>query len=289
MLSTDGFGEGYDSEDSHYFIGTRMLIHQLLHNPSTRGRANTDFIVLVSGDVSQDRRDRLAADGAIVMDAPHLADDDRFAWIEPGGMGRWQSVLDKMEVFRLVQYERILLMDTDVVVVRPIDDIFTSKEVKTLRHNKHNASAIVDDEPPQPEKYLFAATCNRGRKHTFPVTMCDNANAGFVVLAPSLEMYDYYLGVMALDGRFDGTFPEQNLWNYIHRWDGGNMPWVQLGDAWNIVVGNWEDYEAGMRSFHEKFWWIKGDQKLTSLLMEMKGRMLGFYDAIGGEWPKREH
>lgn len=280
MLSADAYGEDNDLTDTPYFLGTRTLIYSLLHDPVTRGSGETDFIVLVSGRISQKRRDRLTADGAIVIDAPHILDDDRFSWISPGGFGRWLSVLDKLEVFRMTQYERILLLDTDVIVVRPIEGIFDSPEVAVLQHNLEKSANVKEDEPRQPSDYVMAATCNSGRKHTYPTTMCDSLNAGFVVLKPSLELYEHYLGVMMHEGRFSGEFPEQDLWNYVHRKE-GNMPWTSLGDDWNIVMGNWEDYEHGVRSFHEKYWAVGGDQKLTAVMNQVKGMMEGFWRMYG--------
>lgn len=283
MLSAEG-GAEKGGDEPHYFIGTRTLIYQLLHNPMTRGSGNIDFVVLVADSVFQERRDRLTADGAIVMGVPHLKADDRYNWIKPGGYGRWASVLDKMEMIRLTQYERVLLMDSDVVVVRPLEDIFTSLEVAQEKQNKGDMANVMSDEPSQPNTYVMAGTCNRSRKHQYPVQMCDSMNAGFVVTKPNMDIYNHYLGVMAIENRFDGRLPEQNLWNYIHR-RSGNMPWTNLGVEWNIIQGNWDDYTHGMHSFHEKYWWTNGDQMLTNLLNRVTGAMSGYWAARNVFWP----
>jgi len=282
MLSAEG-GNEKGGEEPHYFVGARTLIYQLLHNPLTRGSGTIDFVVLVADSISQQRRDRLTADGAIVIEAPHLKGDERYQWIKPGGFGRWASVLDKMEIFRLTQYERILLMDTDVVVVRPLEGIFTSAEVAE-KQNKGDAANVMADEPAQPDTYVMAGTCNNQRKHQYPVDMCGMMNAGFVVTKPNMDVYNHYLGVMAIEHRFDGRLPEQNLWNYVHR-RSGNMAWTNLGDEWNIIQGNWDDYTHGMRSFHEKYWWTNGDQMLTNLLNRVRGMLDGYWAARGVFWP----
>lgn len=52
-----------------------------------------------------------------------------------------------------------------------------------------------------------------------------------------------------------------------------------LGPEWDIIQGNWADYQGGMRSFHEKYWWVGGDQKLTNKLNQVIGGMRGFWSA----------
>ena len=46
-----------------------------------------------------------------------------FDWIKPG-RERWMRVMDKLHVFELVDFKKILLLDTDIVIVKPLDTIF---------------------------------------------------------------------------------------------------------------------------------------------------------------------
>ena len=44
---------GKNDNDDLYFVGTRMMIYQLLHDPGTRTNNSYPFIVLVTEDVSE--------------------------------------------------------------------------------------------------------------------------------------------------------------------------------------------------------------------------------------------
>lgn len=78
-------------------------------------------------------------------------------------------------------------------------------------------------------------------------------NAGFFVIRPSKDLFAYYESLLRVDGKFDPTFPEQNLLNYAHRRD-GPMPWAPLGWRWNMNWPTMADFEGGARSFHAKYW-----------------------------------
>ena len=71
-----------------------MLIYQLLHDPETRTNTSIPFLVLVTEDVSQDKRDRLTKDGATVIEIGEIV----FDWIKPR-RSRWKHVIDNLNVF----------------------------------------------------------------------------------------------------------------------------------------------------------------------------------------------
>ena len=45
--------ESDDDNEDHYFVGTRMMIYQLLHDPQTRTNNSYPFLVMVTVDVSR--------------------------------------------------------------------------------------------------------------------------------------------------------------------------------------------------------------------------------------------
>lgn len=83
-----------EDEEDVYFMGARMLIYQLLHDPETRSKANIPFIVLVTAAIEMKKREQLELDGATVIQVPSL----KFNWIKPGRPRR-EHVLDKLHVF----------------------------------------------------------------------------------------------------------------------------------------------------------------------------------------------
>ncbi|KAK5101996.1 hypothetical protein LTS08_004456 [Lithohypha guttulata] len=59
-------GDGSDKEDI-YFIATRILVYQILHDPSTRSPRGLPIIVMTTPDVTAENRKRLEDDGATVI------------------------------------------------------------------------------------------------------------------------------------------------------------------------------------------------------------------------------
>jgi alpha-N-acetylglucosamine transferase len=261
-------------DEDHYFTGTRMLLYQLLHAPETRTNTSTDFLVLVSKEVPQEARDLLTSEGAIVKEVEQL----KFDWIKPG-RERWDHVMDKLHVFELVQYEKVLLFDTDIVVTRRIDTIFDDPAAQ-LSENLGDPTKVLEDEAPQPSTYIMAG--NSGpthNEHPYPAPRGNRLNAGFVILKPSLEMYKHYVTISSIEGRFLSSSPEQNLWNYVHARD-RNMPWKQLHGDWTVNTPNYNDYQMGVKTFHEKYWIYNREPELRDVLLRSRWKMEGYFDAF---------
>ncbi|KAH8749850.1 nucleotide-diphospho-sugar transferase [Hyaloscypha sp. PMI_1271] len=215
--------------DDLYFVGTRMLIYQLLHDPTTRTNNSYPFVVLVTKDVSQAKRDRLTRDGATVLQVEKLS----LEWAKV--RKQWQDVLTKLRLFELTQYEKVLFLDSDTLVTRRLDGIFEDPSAQLQKNlGVVDKQTAPDDEPPQPSEYIFAGNSGSGGyDHAFPPPPGSNPNAGRMVFKPSIAMFEYYLGLAKLKDRFNGRTPEQSLWGYAHRRN-GNMPWKQLHYSWNI-------------------------------------------------------
>ena len=180
-----------------------MLIYQLLHDPVTRTNTSIPFVVLVTDDVPQHKRDRLVSDGASVVKVEHIT----FNWMKPG-RERWKYVMDKLRVFELTQFEKILLLDADHVVVKGLDAIFDDPAAAVFP-NQGKPGAVLEDEGPQPSHYVMAANSGPFHpNHTYPTTRGNHLNPGFVVLQPSIVMFNHYMTVGAIEGRlklFTGT------------------------------------------------------------------------------------
>jgi alpha-N-acetylglucosamine transferase len=262
-----------EGEEDYYYMGTRMLIYQLLHDPETKTNTSIPFIVLVTAEVPQSKRDQLTHDGATVLQVEEI----QFDWIKPG-RPRWKHVMDKLHVFELIQFEKILLLDSDIVVTKRLDNLFDEVEANVLP-NLGDPSKVRDDEAPQPFQYLMAGNSGPSKiDHPYPSPRGDRLNAGFVLFKPSLEIYQYYMSVAAIEGRFPGGSPEQDLWNYAHRRD-GNMPWIQINPDWTVNTPIYNDYEHGVATFHEKYWGCARDRKLRDVLLKSRWKMEGFFNS----------
>lgn len=110
---------------------------------------------------------------------------------------------------------------------------------------KHNGSG---DE----KKSLIARLIKRAGELFFPTLHKRNANyfnAGFMVLKPSMEQYNYYIRLTGElnDGRWDNSLNEQNLWNYAHRAN-GPQPFTRLKWDWNVHGSVDKDFAYGVKS-----------------------------------------
>ncbi|TKA75326.1 hypothetical protein B0A49_03610 [Cryomyces minteri] len=273
-----------DSDSSHdrYFVATRILAYQLLHAPETRTNRSILFLVLVTDDISQSKRDRLTKDGAIIVPVAYLqADTD---WIK-GEMPQWRDVMTKLRAWELTQYSRILFLDGDTILTRPLDGVFDDPAAQSTLSLRHT-NATIDDEAPVPSTFVLATMPEANPFHAYPPTTANNDfkdpnyfNAGFFVFAPSRQMFEVYTSLMKLPGRFNPRYPEQNLLDYAHRKE-GNMAWRQLDTFWNIRFPSLKDYEGGVGSLHDKWWHPHMDQKLAGLYSSWRWKMEGFYEAL---------
>lgn len=195
----------------------------------------------------------------------------------------WQSVLGKLRLWELIQFDRICFIDGDTVLTSSLDGIFEDPAV-ALQDNRDDFAFIRGDEWKQPHSYVFAGTPEMMFIHHYPPTEEDHdypnidyMNAGFFVMQPSLSLLDYYISLTDTPDRFVPSMPEQNLLNYAHRPE-GNMPWKKLDSKWNIHYPSVQDLQGGVYSLHEK-WWAPVSPDLAPFLESWRWRVEGFYEA----------
>lgn len=275
LSGTTDAGDGL--EEDNYFIAVRILVWQLVHNPETR--TDHDVVVMVTPTVSQSRRDRLKKDGAIVYPVEFLRTPND-GWLQPE-KHQWDDVMTKMRVWELTQYNRILMLDGDSMLVKSLDPVFDDPAAQLLATKPSNDSTL-------PKTYLLASNSEVwDSNHDFPPTHGTGLkgpgymNAGFFMLAPSIAAFEHYKSLIDTPHSFDSKYPEQNLINFVHRWD-GPMPWQELAYTWNIRCPNDKDIEKGLYSVHEKWWtqpYIYDNEKTKEWLRSRRWEMKGWYDA----------
>ena len=291
LAAPDGGKTEMDDKDG-YFISTRVLAYQFLHNPETKNNATIDFIILVTEDVQHSKRKRLEDDGAIVIEVPKLLSP----WLTPKD-GRWQDVLTKLRLFQLTNYDLICFIDADHLVTQSLEGVFDDPASQERTTRPMPGPHVVPEdmleyeEPTLPETYIFGSKTEAGGPdHPYPPPPGDYLNIGFFVLRPDPILFAYYEQLMSEqnEGLFSTQYPEQDLMNFAHRRDkGGRMPWQQLWYGWNMNFGTDNDYNQGARSFHGKFWQGGENGMLTEIWREQRGEMYGFWKgraAADQEW-----
>lgn len=144
-----------------YLPGVEALGHSIVHSGSTRAR-----VVMVTPEVSDEACERLTEQGFEVRRVP---------WLERSGaearmFRRFGHTYNKLHAFGLTDFERVVLMDADTLVVRNIDDLF----------DRPHISAAPD--------FLLP----------------DRFNSGVLVLEPSRARYDEMLQSLGRLPSYDG-------------------------------------------------------------------------------------
>ena len=231
--------------------------------------------------MTERKRKRLQKDGAIVIEVEKIPDPE---WLYT--KAQWQGVMSKLRVFQQEQYEKLLFIDADMLVVRPLDGIFEDDGtvIASLEANATGAS----DEAPLPSTYMLSGQAQqRSRDHPYPPPPNDDwFCSGFFVFSPSQTLFEHYMSIMNIPNRFDPFYPDQNLLNYAHRWD-GPMPWTKFNYTWTTTFPTIKEYNMGAASLHEKYWLDEfrveefGQDVLGKMWLTAKADMMEFYNRMG--------
>ncbi|KAL2835300.1 nucleotide-diphospho-sugar transferase [Aspergillus cavernicola] len=278
-----GEGDVESSLEDPYFMAARLLTYQLLHSPDTRSADDIPLLVLVTENIPQEQRTVLAQDGATVVPVESITR----GWVHPK-WERWGGVLAKLNTWNMTEYDKIAFVDADSMLFKPIDGIFTDPSTAIQQTNPSHSSKGNEEgkkEEELPSTYLIAGIHDSWVEHNLPPTpgegtdfyVKDNyMNAGFLILAPSEKMFEYYLRLLDQPSAFDPNYPEQNLLNCAHRVD-GRMPWKDIGRKWNKKGAGLSDYEDGLKSVHQKWWVAMGNEVLDGYVANITAEMKTFF------------
>jgi len=265
-----------ENEDSD-FAQIRQLLFQLLHDPATR-TIGYPVVVCVTEDVSSTQRQRLASDGAtvIVVKAPAAS------WVHSKTTPAWDCMLAKLNLFNLVQYDRIAFFASDTVLTRSVDGIFDDPAAQVFANRGVAKNAPVA-EGVQPAFYVFAANSGAATvDHPYPPPKGKSLVAGCVVFQPHVELFEYYLRIANTTDRFPLRNLEQGVWSYAHRRD-GNLPWKQLHYDWNVDWASSQDLRHGIASLKLGTEDTREDLPLRDFVLSIQSKMESFWAAIDGE------
>ncbi|KAI0318474.1 nucleotide-diphospho-sugar transferase [Amylostereum chailletii] len=253
----------------------------VVHAGMVKVKSKYPFVALVTPTLSEDARGVLERRGVLVHEVSSLIPPDG---TKPSDHdARFADTWTKLRAFELEEYKRVVMLDSDMLVRRNIDDLMELKDL--------------------PDDWIAAAhacTCNpRGLKH-YPAdwipqncaytpllrsetTMVPEPsaiepssprtyallNSGLVVLTPSAvrakEIEDF-IRTSELVPNF--KFPDQDLLAEVFRGKWKPLPWTYNGlkTLRNIHEGLWHDDEVRLVHYilHDKPWLArieKGEEK----------------------------
>ena len=167
-----------------------------------RKHSKEDFCVLVSEDVSSSVEDKLRSLGAIVTVEKPLCDlQDGLTDVQKND--RWAKTLFKLQVFRNLGYDKLIYLDSDLLIRACLDDLF----------DRPSFSAVSD-------------------KDFFPQYSRGGLNAGVMVIEPSDSVYEGLIEEVSKVAATGKPFGDQDVINgYLPNWD--DEPNLHLDVSYN--------------------------------------------------------
>ena len=275
-----------------YFEAAQQIIWRLLWSPY---RSKYPVIIFVCPFIPEENRKIFRGQGAIVKEIDLL---DDIIPDEIISTKRWIDVLSKLNIWKEVEWKRIVFLDSDAFPVRNIDDIF---DIAPVQHCNRETlgpedKAIVASGGKTAEEF-----CDYVYSGISQFT-ADNINAGFLVLKPNLNMHAKLMRAARMTGDYDIRFMEQGVLSSKNAFSQeGPWPVHKLPSVWNTLPENFIDHrvpgldvskgleltEGPIRVLHAKLWnkaW--GEWNNLTDLTDMWDRdwmnMCRFYDSDWG-------
>jgi hypothetical protein len=245
-----------------YLVGV-----QVLHASLRRTGTPHPLVVMVTPGVDAGTRRALVEDGCLVRDVPRLRPDDRLE--AHYANARFVEVWAKLASWSLVEFERLVVLDADMLVVAEMDELFSL------------------DLPERGLAACHACRCNPNRIAGYPASWTP-ANCFYTHcrgVEPDRAVFDELLA--RLDGLTDLTryqFAEQDFLNefFAGRWR--PLPYVynalktlphQHPALWNaeevknihyIIDKPWQGRTLPGSRYHElhERWWAVAEQDVLA-------------------------
>ncbi|EPY52702.1 acetylglucosaminyltransferase [Schizosaccharomyces cryophilus OY26] len=286
------------SENDPYFNATRVLVHRLKHHPVTKSKYPIHIMVVRGVDEWKIRR--LEADGASIIMVDPISPSNMVVDVESMDHDvskRYEHMFTKLRIFEQTQFDKLCVVDSDILILKNIDDIFDTPyqgkprtPVKTeqrrykdpkddsehyFEENFEEYGASIDDFYP----YLLAAVSDRGEHHMIPPEPIGSFNAGMMLIRPSIEQFKRLLKIGAYPYKYENAhMMEQSLLNLAYE-EHGWFPWTRVDPYYNGVWCSPDEYHH-LKTAHGKFWNIGSSEFAPVYLAEWfraYGEMLAFH------------
>ncbi|KAK6543922.1 hypothetical protein TWF694_000640 [Orbilia ellipsospora] len=270
-------------EFTYYFNGARVLAYQLLHAPDTRD--DKEFIVLMPNDligkpdvarkVQTLRQEGVTVKFISPVDLPEEIVAQEFR-------PKYAKVFTKLRLWQLTEYDRLMYIDSDILLRKSLKSIWDLPETKTQKSvpwanqstegqyfdSEHFATLFGEDKI-EDEEYVFAAGVDHKIEQHQPYM-----NTGFFVFRPSELIFDRLMKIMPYSDAYKGlVYGEQNLINYYFR-KHGPFPWQAFPDRLHTLGGEHFDLQPPkVAVLHTKWWEMDGKKDAARFGYRILGRV----------------
>ncbi|KYR00192.1 putative glycosyltransferase [Tieghemostelium lacteum] len=230
------------TNNDKYIKGIKVLKQSLIES-----NTHIDLMVMVTKEVSSELAKDLEMMGCII---------NLIEMVEiPNGitiqLDRWRPAFTKFKAWELVQYEKVIWLDSDMLVMKNLDHLFNS--INILEHPEHIYAAVDAD----------ANSCE------YKPERLKLINSGILVLSPNMKMFNTLLDNIVETSKIQKTVNDQDVINFtIPHWNGLNYPEYgaqvthcecQDKRLWNLESTYFIHYTAGLKDlpkpwdFHPDF------------------------------------
>jgi glycogenin len=188
-----------------YLDGILVLKHSL-----AKTKTKYPFVLLVTPNISPRVLDALSSHQIDYITIQGIANPTSV--VDPN-LKRWNFTYSKLNLFGLTQFDKIVYLDADMLILQNIDDLF---------EQPHMSAVDMGEKLPE------LATWNR-------------LNTGLLVIEPSLELFNDMLSkVGKIEKKVASPSDEDFLQAYYPDW--ANQQQLHLDSGYNIFSYYWKRY-----------------------------------------------
>jgi alpha-N-acetylglucosamine transferase len=173
------------AKNREYYEGVRLLLFQLKHDPLTLDPSDRDFVVITTEKTPPEMELELLAEGAIIHRQDLITglpmgtelDGTPFDQFEDH---RWIDVYTKLSAWNMTEYERVLLLDSDIMLLKSLHSVW-------------------DDRNSWPASGLAGCSDWWGTGHDTPIPDHGKLNSGFMLLQPDKARFEDLLRMRDFD------------------------------------------------------------------------------------------
>ena len=238
-----------------YFEAVQSIIWRVLWSDY---KSQYPIIIFVCPFTPKENRDIFRGMGAIVKEIELL---DNIIPDEKISTKRWIDVLSKLNIWKEVEWNRIVFLDGDAFPILNIDDIFDKAPVQKCKKDGLGPwpvdKALIESGSTKAEdmcNYVYSGV---------PQFTVDNINAGMMIMKPNLDMHARILRAARKTEDYDVRYMEQGVLKSINAFSlDGPFPVHHMDKVWNAVpeyylewkANNLEARDGPIRILHAKLW-----------------------------------
>ena len=191
--TSDELNDKFDYGESKFALATfissnddkyMQMARVLLYSYKKVMKLNVDFIaIVIEGNLSNDKQCLLKQVGWKIVEVERI----QSIKTDKNNRNQWKDVFTKLQIAKFIEYQNILFLDADCLVMRNVDELFYLK---------------TD----------FAATLDFSSGY-----LGSNINIGVFVIRPSLCLYYTLLSNMKKVNQY-GYFYEQDYFNWLMKY-----------------------------------------------------------------------